>query len=652
MHVDRPKSIRKLWWIAIITAVLLSSSYGFYLFNIKNSAVETLNRFSSQSSDFEGALKNGDLKIIQEFLRLADQETAKLSKQINNWGLPAIFSALDLAKPGLGSAPEAASLIASLSHHSLTAANELKTLIDQGPAWFFNQQGADLLNNLKILNQTLAKAELEIVRLNSSLKQFKMLSPMLANLTSQLKNHYLPALILLNRSRESLEGLLALLEKTSGSNMAFIFQNPAEIRPAGGFIGSYGVLTIKEGGLSNLFIDDIYNADRQLTIEKIPPRELQSITSHWGTRDANWFFDFPTSAKKIEEFLAASKIFKDRNVQFDGLIAINTEVLQSLFEAIGPIRLENYNLTLDNENFLAALQHEVEAGRDKTPGQNPKRILNALAPLLIEKIKNLDEEQKILLQQKLTAHLSQKDIMLYFHDTRLENAVLAYGLGGEGFALPNNFSGNYLAGISTNIGEDKSDAFMTQSLKLKTQIGSDGGIANELEITRRHSGQNQKDWWYRSTNKNYLKVFAPKGSKIKSIQGQSPAPKITALENGLLLTDADLNILENSSQFSENLGIFQGTESGKTTFGFWLNTPAGKTRTALLNYKSPPILLANQLPYELVLEKQSGAASSLEYQITAPAGYIFQESGASIFQYKIPDLRGREKIKLTLLKQS
>jgi len=166
------------------------------------------------------------------------------------------------------------------------------------------------------------------------------------------------------------------------------------MRPAGGFIGSYGVLTLNHATLTDINVDDIYNADRQFNQKYIPPRELQAITTDWGARDANWFFDFPTSARKVMAFLEQTDLYQHTDIEFAGAIAINTNVLGSILNIIGPIDVPSYGHVLTSENFLSTLQHEVEAGRDKQPGQNPKRILSVLAPLLLEKLSVLTDEQK------------------------------------------------------------------------------------------------------------------------------------------------------------------------------------------------------------------------------------------------------------------
>ncbi|MDO8663900.1 MAG: DUF4012 domain-containing protein, partial [Candidatus Wildermuthbacteria bacterium] len=61
-----------------------------------------------------------------------------------------------------------------------------------------------------------------------------------------------------------------------------LFQNPAELRPTGGFPGSYGVVVFKDGRLQDFRVDDVYNLDGQLKELYVPPLQLQHITPNWA----------------------------------------------------------------------------------------------------------------------------------------------------------------------------------------------------------------------------------------------------------------------------------------------------------------------------------------------------------------------------------
>src|SRR6185436_5726721 len=219
----------------------------------------------------------------------------------------------------------------------------------------------------------------------------------------------------IDSTQKALGALTAFLDSPQPQHLLVLFQNPTEQRPAGGFIGSYAIVTINKANIGDISVRDIYDPDGQLDLKVIPPETLQLITTKWGARDANWFFDFPTSAQKVIYFLNNSKIYSEQNMTFSGAIAINTKVLQDIIGLIGPIDLPEYKTVIDKDNFLSFIQKEVESGADKKVNQ-PKKIIQVLTPKLLEKVATLGSEDKQAMVKLFEYHLSHKNIMAYFND--------------------------------------------------------------------------------------------------------------------------------------------------------------------------------------------------------------------------------------------
>src|SRR3990167_4553646 len=69
-----------------------------------------------------------------------------------------------------------------------------------------------------------------------------------------------------------------------------LLQNQMELRPTGGFLGSYAVAKIKNGKLVDVSVQDIYEPDGRVTEHIEPPEPIQEAFQ-LGTlrlRDANW----------------------------------------------------------------------------------------------------------------------------------------------------------------------------------------------------------------------------------------------------------------------------------------------------------------------------------------------------------------------------
>ncbi|OGY63928.1 MAG: hypothetical protein A3I89_00510 [Candidatus Harrisonbacteria bacterium RIFCSPLOWO2_02_FULL_41_11] len=643
------KTARNILWAAAIII-------GIYIIGALNFKNEALNAFHSSIKEI-AKIKNAvsELKTaeIKNSVMAADRKIKNLQLKADTYGLLGISSLLGKVISPLGQIPGTFKNLSELGDKSLAVTQDLDYLKNNAVQMAAGQKGGELIKILERLQKNIAGVGELNMELKNRSSKLKSLTPELASLYEIFDQNYIAISLNLYRATDFLGSLISLLKESGDQRLLLIFQNPSEIRPAGGFVGSYGELILNQGNLKDIKIGDIYNADRQLEAKLIPPKELQGLTTNWGARDANWFFDFPTSAKKVISFLEQSKLYSKEQTAFRGAIAINTEVLKTLLEIAGPVELPEYGLVINDKNFLQEIQYEVEAGRDKKPGQNPKKILSVLAPIIFEKLNNLGGARKDELIRKFKNHFAEKDIMIYFKDWKLQSFMENIGLAGEVLDLPERFSGDYLAVVNANIAGGKTDAFMTQSLELKSWIASDGKITDELSITRTHSGGQEKDWWYRTDNKNYLKILVPPNFKLLEIKNNSKKTAKAAVnynKSGYQY-DTDLKSIEDTIKYREPLAAWIGKEFGKEFFGAWLIIPAGETKTLKAIYENESDLkIQSGLKYKFIYEKQSGVNNLLDYSITAPPGYFWEESGKEIFEYQTEKPKAREIIELTLLK--
>lgn len=501
--------------------------------------------------------------------------------------------------------------------------NKLRT---EGLNFAFNGRGEELITTLKSLRTNLGKLDvLRIGFLNDSA---------------------------LNTANEGLDALITFLDKPGEQHLLVLFLNPSEMRPIGGFAGSYGELVLERGNIKEIKVNDIYYPDKFLNKKIVPPKELQSVTVDWGARDAAWFFDFPTSAQKTMELLEASDIYVKDGVRFDGVVAVNVRIVEDILALTGPIKLPEYNLTLTEDNFLEEIQREVEVGHDKQAGENPKRVLNALTPILIERLQALDSSDKNALMLTLLGRAVNKDIQFYFEDPKAEGFVKKVGWAGEMAVLDANLSGDYLAVVNTNVAGGKTDARIEQTIKLKSEIDTDGRVNNHLTIIRRHNGKANDAPWYQAKNQNFIKIFTPPKAELISLTGATAKtinPRINYSVSGYAL-DPLLVAIEQTRKRVVKYSTVIYSESGKTVFGAWSSILAGEARTLEVNYKSGEIRLADSVKYRFILDKQSGVESQFEYEVRAPAGYKWAESNGSTFAYQSDTIPARLTIELTLVR--
>src|SRR3989338_521865 len=616
--------------------VIISAFYAISIFSFKKEAAGSI-------ADIYGNFKKSAALLMNFEPAKAKSGFESVQKEIQKIKSGTPPGLILLASLFSKTMPTAFNNLNNLTGAAIDLSVGLEYLKNNGFGLIVNRQGGIFIDRLE--------------NVKNNLNRVSKLTAELKNQTSKFGyaagEDYLATSVNLYKSRQFLESLIGWLKLPCNQHLLILFQNPSEMRPSGGFIGSYAHLTINQGSLTDINVNDIYDPDGQLDLKIIPPRPLQLITANWGARDANWFFDFPISARKVIEFLEASKIYDERLTKFAGAIAINVELIEDLLNVVGSIQLDEYNLIIDGKNFLSEVQKEVEAGKDKEAGE-PKRILKVLTPILFEKIGGLNDEQKQNLLAIFKNHLQNKNIMLYFKDLALESYLQGLKVGGETVKLPNNFYGDYLAVVSANIGGAKSDAFVTQKIKLASKINIEGEINNELTIERAHQGQNQKDWWYRKTNKNFIQILTPRDSRLISAAGgadKTIKPPIDYAKNNYQI-DTDLQALEESAKIKEDLNVQLMNQRDKTVFATWLDVPAGANKKLKLEYENPnrmPLGVDAPLNYQFIFEKQSGVQGGLEFSIEAPPGYKWKQGDKQTFTYSVDDPPARLVINLDLI---
>lgn len=399
-----------------------------------------------------------------------------------------------------------------------------------------------------------------------------------------------------------------------------LLQNNSELRPTGGFPGTYAVATFEDGNLVKIFVDDIYQIDSQLRENIIPPLQMQHITPTWGMRDANWFADFPTSAKKVQEFY-----HKDGGGGIDGVLAFTPDVIAEIFRIIGPIDMPEYDLTLNADNFLTEIQNEVEYEADRS---EPKKILTDLQPKFFERLANQDQKNWLEVFRIIIKAAEQKHFLAYFNDPVLEKTALENKFGGE----IKNIAGDYLQVVFSNIKGSKTDFVTDNSMDLETTVGKNGVISHTLTINRAHNGGDSEYGFYNRDNSAYVKVFVPKGAVLESIVGQSITDfkPLINYDSAGFKEDPDLDRIE-SGVSHPMAGVDEFEESGKTAFGFWLIVKPKQTKSVVLKYRTPVAEAAGG-SYNLYWQKQSGTGKDLlNFSFKLP-------EGAMVVNYS-PDLQ-------------
>lgn len=305
-----------------------------------------------------------------------------------------------------------------------------------------------------------------------------------------------------------------LLGKDGPKKYLVLFQNNMELRPTGGFIGSFGLLTFDNGRLTDININDIYTADGQLKGHVDPPEPIRKYLGEggWYLRDSNWDPDFPSSATKAEWFLD-----KELSEKVDGVIAIDLNFIKRILSVTGPINLVDFNKVVDEDNLYTLIQNEVEG--DFFPGSIKKAtILTSLSKSLIEEVERLESGKYLNLFKEIYLSLEQKHILVYLHDNNAQDAISNLVYSGE-YELSTDCGlrcvrdGHAL--IDANLGVNKSNFYIEREHLLNLNISKEY-INHELVVT--YKNQANQAVGNSGIYENYARILLPLNASFGGVR--------------------------------------------------------------------------------------------------------------------------------------
>lgn len=362
-----------------------------------------------------------------------------------------------------------------------------------------------------------------------------------------------------------------------------LLQNNQELRPTGGFIGSFAVVTIEKGKLIDFVIHDVYEADGQLRGYVTPPAEIPQYLgeAQWYLRDVNWSADFPTVAAQAQWFVE-----KELGLHTDGVIATNLNFVQLLLAAVGPLEIPDYNEVVTKDNLYERAQQRSEL--NFFPGSKQKRdFLSAVAQQLYLQLAQ-GKVSKIALASSVLQSLERSDLLVGLNSA--SGAAVFKDLGWDGAvrnpACPSVFAGlscvvDTAMQIEANVGVNKVNRYVERKITDKVQLQN--GQAQHVRTITLINNSPQKAW-PGGPYRVYLRLYVPPSAQLTNITMAG-------------------NILDSNS-------VRISTEAGRLVWGWYVEVPAQSQKSITINYSLPNAYSINggTSVYALFEQKQPGTS--------------------------------------------
>ncbi len=356
-----------------------------------------------------------------------------------------------------------------------------------------------------------------------------------------------------------------------------LFQNNFELRATGGFIGSYGLLTLEQGRVVSFVIQDVYETDGQLKEHVDPPFALRRYmgASHWYLRDSNYAIDFPTAAAQSAEFLR-----KVTKTKVDGVIAVDTTFLSSMLDVTGPIHLPDYKETITRDNFFLTTQKHVE--EEFFPGSTQKRdYLRALHSAIEQKLdSNKLPYQKLLML--LAEGVDQKHVIVAFADQSIQRLYTVNNVSGslwEGRVDNEQTATDFLSVNEMNIGLNKVNYYIKRGITQDVSIDGEGNVNEKVEIAYINTSDTSSP--FGGEYKAYLRFVLPENAVMSGLLIDNVETPTTPA-----ITDPARYTARNFIAPKE-IEIETMQSNGHSVIGMYITVPTRSQKKYTLSYTLP-----------------------------------------------------------------
>jgi hypothetical protein len=396
-----------------------------------------------------------------------------------------------------------------------------------------------------------------------------------------------------------------------------LVQNEDELRPTGGFISGVSRVRLADGQIEITPFQDSYAIDDFSQPYPEPPEPLKAFMAAdlWVFRDSNWSPDFPTSARKAIELYSIS-----RDVEIDGVIALDQQAISLLLGPLGPLQVEGADQTVTGQNVLRVAREAWARGQAGGSDwwRHRKDIMGSVLDAAMEQLQmGMDRQQMVGLTYAALEALREKHALIYLEDPAAANVLGDLGWDGALADRP----GDYLMVVNFNMGFNKVNAAVEESLDYAVDLTDPTGPRAMLTVRHRHPvagwrGPCSQEPRYGATYEDmvrrcyydYVRVYVPTGAEL--LHGTPhPVPG---------------SILLSGERQRGQVDAYRG-EEGKTVFATFLVLRPGESLETTFDYALPEAILErgedNGWRYRLTLQKQPGTdARPATVRLRIPAG--------------------------------
>ncbi len=225
---------------------------------------------------------------------------------------------------------------------------------------------------------------------------------------------------------EALASLITFAGGDGPRRYLVLSQNPDEVRPTGGFIGTYGVLQADGGRLSLDTYDSIESWTSAHPGIFAEPTERGSPL-RFDTRIQQGLANVNTSPDWPQNAALAAKLWERAGEQpVQGVVSFSPAFLGRILRALGPVTIESYGETVTADNLVERLDYHTHQATP-APGTGRKDFVAVLAQEVMTRLFNAPASSWERLAQAFGESFGSREAMASSTDAEVARVLAKRG---------------------------------------------------------------------------------------------------------------------------------------------------------------------------------------------------------------------------------
>ena len=315
------------------------------------------------------------------------------------------------------------------------------------------------------------------------------------------------------------QGVSALITFAGGDGprrYLFLSQNPDEIRPTGGFMGTYGVMTASAETLRLENFQTIQAFRSAHPNAVVPPDKAGSPFRFavpplpQNIANVNSTADF-TKAGKL-----AVDLWNDAGeTPVQGVVSFSPALLARVLAVVGPVRVEEYGETVDGGNVIDRFAfYTAQTEGQPTNDAVRKAFLSALSEVVLQRVLDAPSDRWPALAEAIGKGFAAREAMAWSADENVAAALAGRGWDGNLPKVGGDFFYNGEYGY-----QSKADRGLRRTFDHHVEVRPDGSA----RITTTITVVNTRDAGILNPGSLcYVTIYGPQGAKLDTNVSERP----------------------------------------------------------------------------------------------------------------------------------